>query len=99
MAKLEPKDEDGGFGTKFGAAVGPFLTSGLQLAISVVAFFFLGRWLDDKFGTTPWLMIAGLVLGIVGGFTSFFRTAIAAGKEEDKEAAEERKRAEREHRS
>jgi hypothetical protein len=29
---------------------GPFLTLGLQLAISVVVFFFIGYWLDGKFG-------------------------------------------------
>jgi hypothetical protein len=35
-------------------------------------------------------MIAGLALGVTGGFISFFRTAIALGKKEDQEAAEKR---------
>ena len=62
---------------------GPYLTMGMQLAIAVVAFFFLGRWLDGVFGTAPWLMIAGLLLGTVGGFASFFRSALAIGKKEE----------------
>jgi F0F1-type ATP synthase assembly protein I len=61
---------------------------GVQLALSVVVFFFLGRWLDEKFSTSPWLMIGGLVIGIVGGFINFFRTAASMGKKADQEAEE-----------
>ena len=73
-------------GRKWSTDIAPFLTLGLQLALSVVVFFFLGRWLDNTFNTAPWLMITGLVIGIAGGFISFFRTAIALGKKEDQEA-------------
>jgi F0F1-type ATP synthase assembly protein I len=66
----------------------PYLTLGLQLAIAVVLFFFAGRWLDGVFGTDPWLMIGGLLLGTVGGFVQFFRTAISLGKKEDKKAGD-----------
>lgn len=62
---------------------GPYLTMGMQLAIAVVAFFFLGRWLDSVFDTAPWLMIVGLLLGTLGGFTSFFRSVLAMGKKEE----------------
>jgi F0F1-type ATP synthase assembly protein I len=62
---------------------GPYLTIGMQLAIAVVGFFFLGRWLDDMFGTAPWLMIIGLLLGTAGGFISFFRSVISMVKKED----------------
>jgi len=46
-------------------------TAGLLLAIptllivSPLVGFFLGNWLDRRFGTSPWLMLAGLVLGFV----------------------------------
>ena len=84
----------GGPGGNRARDFGPFLTLGLQLALSVVVFFFVGRWLDQWLGTTPWLMIAGLTLGSVGGFIHFFRTVIALGKEEDRKAEENRKRTE-----
>lgn len=61
---------------------GPFLTLGIQLALSVVAFFFLGRWLDGLWGTAPWLMLAGLLLGAAGGFVQFFRTVGALERRE-----------------
>jgi F0F1-type ATP synthase assembly protein I len=62
----------------------------LQLAITVVVCFFLGRWLDDALGTAPWLMLAGLALGVTGGMISFFRTVIALGKAEDQEEKQRR---------
>jgi len=80
----------------WGRVYGPFLTLGLQLAITVVAFFFLGKWLDEWLGTTPWLMLGGLAVGVTGGMISFFRTVIALGKKEDEEAAERRKESHRE---
>jgi len=64
---------------------GPYLTIGMQLAIAVVGFFFLGRWLDDIFGTAPWLMIVGLMVGTAGGFISFFRSVISMVKKEDEQ--------------
>ncbi|HMK39300.1 MAG TPA: AtpZ/AtpI family protein [Bacteroidota bacterium] len=78
------------------AVYGPYLTLGLQLAITVVVFFFLGRWLDGKFGTEPWLMLAGLAVGVTGGLTGFLMKAFALGKEEDREEAERKKESGRE---
>jgi F0F1-type ATP synthase assembly protein I len=80
----------------WGRVYGPYLTLGLQLAITAVAFFFLGKWLDEWLGTTPWLMLGGLAVGVTGGMISFFRTVIALGKEEDRESAERRKEPRRE---
>ena len=79
-----------------GAVYGPYLTLGLQLAITVVVFFFIGRWLDGIFGTDPWLMLAGLALGVTGGLTAFLKKAIALGKEEDRETEERKKESGRE---
>jgi F0F1-type ATP synthase assembly protein I len=70
----------------WGTEFAPYLTLGIQLAIAVVVFFFLGRWLDDMFGTSPWLMIAGLVVGTAGGFIQFFRTVVVLGRKQDAES-------------
>ena len=76
-----------------GRAYGSFMTLGLQLAIGIVAFVFLGRWLDGKFGTDPWLMLTGLVLGAAGGLTAFIKQALDLGKQVDREAEERKKEA------
>ena len=74
-----------------------FLTMGAQLALSVVVFFFLGRWLDGHFGTAPWLMLAGLALGITGGFIKFFRTAASLSREADEKRRTEGRPGPHEH--
>jgi len=69
--------------------LGPFLTLGIQLAITVVGFFFLGRWGDQTFGTTPWLTLTGLALGVTGGFIKFFRTVTRLGARSDQDAEDQ----------
>ena len=63
-------------------SVGPLLSAGIQMAVTVVAMFFIGRWLDGKFGTGPWLMITGGLIGSAGGIISFIRTALAVSRSE-----------------
>jgi len=47
--------------------------AGLQFALTFLACGALGWWLDGKFGTGPWLMIAGILLGAVGAMYSLVR--------------------------
>ena len=35
------------------------------IAIPVVVFVFLGRWLDGRWATTPWMTIGGFVLAAI----------------------------------
>ena len=55
-------------------AASPYLTLGLQLAITVVVFFFLGKYADDYFSTKPWLTIIGALFGCIGGLINFITT-------------------------
>lgn len=56
---------------------GPLLGLGIQMAAAVVVMFFLGRWLDDKWGTAPWMMLVGLLFGAGGGLYNFIHTVNA----------------------
>ena len=40
---------------------------GAEMAITVTLGFFGGRLLDEKFNTDPWLMVAGILLGVAAG--------------------------------
>jgi ATP synthase protein I len=41
----------------------------------------LGGWaLDRHFGTAPWLLVAGFLLGLGAGFMILYRTVEALGK-------------------
>jgi F0F1-type ATP synthase assembly protein I len=73
--------------------IAPLLTSGMQLALAVVVFFFLGYWLDGALGTSPWCSLGGAVLGVAGGLTKFLRDAIALGRKADEELKEMEKKA------
>lgn len=42
----------------------------------MVAFGAIGFWLDRRYGTKPWFLLAGLILGMVGGFVNFFRLVL-----------------------
>lgn len=50
----------------------------LQVGTALVAFialgYFLGAWLDRKWGSSPWAVVGGVVLGSLGGFVHLFRT-------------------------
>jgi len=42
-------------------------TAGLEIGLAIVGLTLLGRWLDDRYGSTPWLMLVGLGIGMIGG--------------------------------
>ena len=53
---------------------------GLQFVVTVLVCLFAGQWLDRKFGTYPWLMIAGMMLGSGLGFWSLIRLSTAGDR-------------------
>ena len=77
--KEKKKPDFVNYGEAFRTA-GPLLEAGVQMAVSVVVMFFLGRWLDGKFNTDPWLMVVGSMVGVGAGLYSFIRTALNADK-------------------
>jgi F0F1-type ATP synthase assembly protein I len=48
---------------------------GLELGLVVVVLALGGWWLDKKFGTSPWLLLIGCFVGIVGGLYRLIRSA------------------------
>jgi ATP synthase protein I len=71
--------------------IAPFLTLGIQLALSIVLFFFLGKWMDARFNTSPWLMLGGLVAGGVGGMVKFISSVMKLGQQQDALDAERKR--------
>jgi len=74
------------FGPKDGKQLKSFArvgALGIELALSTVIGLLLGRWLDGKFGTEPWLTLVGLVFGVIAGFRSLIETARKASRNAD----------------
>ena len=61
---------------------------GITYGATVLVFVGIGWWLDDHFGTSPWLLIVGMLLGSVGGIVSLVKKVPpAGGRPEDKEGS------------
>jgi F0F1-type ATP synthase assembly protein I len=50
-----------------------FAGMGLQLAIAILLFLFVGRWVDGRFGTAPLFMIIGVFVGAGGSTYAMYR--------------------------
>ncbi len=61
----------------------PYMAASTQLVGAVAIFSLVGWKLDEWLGhRTPWLLLVGALVGMIGGFLSFFRTVL--GKTKDK---------------
>jgi F0F1-type ATP synthase assembly protein I len=58
---------------------------GIQLAISILLFLYLGLWLDKKLGTDPFLLIVGVFVGAAVGMYNMYHMMTAAQRKERKE--------------
>jgi len=45
---------------------------GFAVVLSTVIGLAIGYWLDEYFGTSPWLLLIFLVLGIIAGFRNIY---------------------------
>jgi ATP synthase protein I len=55
----------------------PYIGASWSLVASVGVFAGLGYWLDKRMGNrTPWFLLLGALLGMIGGFISFFRIVL-----------------------
>jgi len=64
-------------------ALGELSSIGLTLVISTVLGLVGGYYVDRWLGTTPWLLLIGLVLGIAAGFVNLFRSVSRAERDLD----------------
>jgi hypothetical protein len=65
---------------------------GLELAGAMAGLAFIGYWIDRRFGTSPWGILGGVILGLVGGLYNMVKESLEAVREagaEDKLARDE----------
>jgi ATP synthase protein I len=57
---------------------------GAVMAASILGGYFVGRYLDSKFGTAPWLLITSLLLTMIAGFLEVYKIVKKVTKETTK---------------
>ncbi|MFD2171751.1 AtpZ/AtpI family protein [Tumebacillus lipolyticus] len=57
---------------------------GLDLAICTIGGTFLGRFLDGLLGTSPWLLLVGIILGLAVGIYGITKLIAAFNPEQKK---------------
>jgi len=40
---------------------------GIELAVTIIAGFYVGKWLDNRFHTEPWFLVVGILMGLLIG--------------------------------
>jgi ATP synthase protein I len=56
-------------------SLGLIMSAGMTMAASVLIGYFLGSWLDERFGTKPWLTLVMFLLGAAAGLKSLYNLA------------------------
>jgi len=70
-------------GSSTGTSLGVYAGLGLQFALAILLFVYLGQWLDRRLGTEPWLLLIGVFVGAGGGFYSIYRKLMADLRREE----------------
>ena len=61
---------------------------GLEFAAAVAGFALVGLWIDRRYGTAPWGLVVGLILGMAGGLYNLVRESLKAVRDAGREDAE-----------
>ena len=60
-----------------------FAGVGVQFAVAIIAFLFVGQWLDNRLGTNGLFTIAGVFVGGGAAFYNMYRKITAAQRRDD----------------
>lgn len=56
------------------------MSLGFNFAAAVAVFLFIGYAIDRNYGTSPWGVLIGTFLGLIGGMYNMIRQALAASR-------------------
>ncbi len=56
-----------------------FAGLGVQFVVAILLFLFVGKFLDGRFGTTPWLMIVGVFVAAAASIFAMYRKVFPPG--------------------
>lgn len=65
---------------------GQYIQFGLQIGITMSVPVLIGVWLDKRYETGPWLMLAGIFLGFISMFWTIYKTAMELNAKDKRES-------------
>jgi F0F1-type ATP synthase assembly protein I len=86
-----PPHDPGRFGAKPRSSASVAAGAGIQFALSIVVFLFLGQWLDRRLGTAPVFLLGCVFVGAAASFYSMYRQLMAAQRRDAARRAEARR--------
>jgi F0F1-type ATP synthase assembly protein I len=60
---------------------GKYLGIGLEIAVGVALGYFIGAWVDRRWNSSPWGVLAGTMIGLAGGLYLLIRDAIRMNRD------------------
>lgn len=55
---------------------GQYIQFGIQIGVTMALPVLVGNWLDSRYDTGPWLMLAGVALGFISMLWTIVKTAL-----------------------
>lgn len=62
-----------------------FGSIGIELVLLVIIGLLGGNWLDKRFGTSPFILITGAIIGAIIGFYNFYKLILSLSDKEKEE--------------
>ena len=59
---------------------GKYLGYGLEMAVGVGLGWWVGRWFDARYGSSPWGVLIGVFVGLSGGMYLLIKEGLKANK-------------------
>jgi F0F1-type ATP synthase assembly protein I len=60
---------------------GKYLGIGLEIAVGVALGYLIGAWVDRRWKSSPWGVLAGTMIGLAGGLYLLIRDAIRMNRD------------------
>ena len=60
---------------------GRYLGIGLEIAIGVALGYVIGAWIDRRWDSSPWGVLAGTMIGLAGGLYLLIKDAIRMNRD------------------